>query len=130
MIVGDVNFEDARREIEARIKQAVAKAAFDGQAIAMSEADVETGYMASSVQVELEGLSATVYTDAEYAPYREFGTGIYAEGGKGRKTPWVYYSERLNRFVYTRGAEGHPFMRPAYERVRPALIRNLKAVAR
>ncbi len=33
----------------------------------------------------------TVGTNVKYAPYVEFGTGIYATNGKGRKTPWVYH---------------------------------------
>ena len=47
-----------------------------------------------------------------YAPYLEYGTGIYAEGGKGRKTPWVYFSNKLGHFVTTSGMRAQPFIRP------------------
>lgn len=35
--------------------------------------------------------SIEVYNDAYHAPFIEFGTGIYASGGMGRQTPWVWY---------------------------------------
>lgn len=50
-----------------------------------------------------------------YAPYVEYGTGIYAEGGKGRQTPWVYFSDKLGHFVTTRGMRAQPFIRPTAE---------------
>jgi phage gpG-like protein len=33
---------------------------------------------------------AYIGTNLYYAPYAELGTGLHAEGGKGRKTPWVW----------------------------------------
>lgn len=33
---------------------------------------------------------AYVGSDIFYASYVELGTGLHAEGGKGRKTPWVW----------------------------------------
>ena len=45
----------------------------------------------------------------------EFGTGIYSITGSGRKTPWVFYSDKLNRYVYTRGMQAQPFWIPTIE---------------
>lgn len=39
-------------------------------------------------------MSVIVGTDVEYGGYQELGTGIYAEGGGGRPTPWVYQDEK------------------------------------
>ena len=50
--------------------------------------------------------------EAPYYFYVEFGTGQFAEKGNGRKTPWVYYSKKLNRFVYTTGMKARPSLRP------------------
>ena len=36
---------------------------------------------------------AYIGTNTYYAPYVELGTGLHAEGGKGRKTPWVWYDK-------------------------------------
>lgn len=47
----------------------------------------------------------------EYAPYIEFGTGIYAEGG-GRQDPWMFQDEYGN-WHKTEGMKPRPFIRPA-----------------
>lgn len=62
---------------------------------------------------------------AEYAKYVEYGTGIYAENGQGRKTPWIYFSEELQRFIKTNGMEAQPFMEPGYQAAIPT-INNLR----
>ena len=57
-------------------------------------------------------------TNLEYAPYLEYGTGIYAENGEGRKTPWVYYyagTKGPEGWRFTRGMKAKPFLRPAYD---------------
>ncbi len=55
----------------------------------------------------------TVYigTNESYAVYVEFGTGKYAEDGKGRPTPWVYQDDRGD-WHRTSGSRAQPFMRP------------------
>jgi hypothetical protein len=45
--------------------------------------------------------------------YQEFGTGIYAEDGQGRTTPWVYEG-RDGKMHMTRGTHPRPFLRNAY----------------
>ena len=60
------------------------------------------------------GNTGAVYigTDSEYAPYVELGTGIYAKGGGGRPTPWVYQDAKGN-WHYTHGNKPQPFLKPA-----------------
>lgn len=50
-------------------------------------------------------------TNVEYAPYVEFGTGIFAEEG-GRQTPWSY-KDVAGNWHYTRGRKPKPYLRPA-----------------
>jgi HK97 gp10 family phage protein len=73
----------------------------------------------------------TVGTDLEYAPYIEFGTGIYAEKGDGRKTPWVY-EDAAGEIHWTVGARPHPYLRPAFdentEAIKSEVIDALKAL--
>lgn len=57
------------------------------------------------------GNTAYIGTDQSYAVYVEFGTGKYAEGGKGRPTPWVYKDDR-GEWHRTSGSRAQPFMRP------------------
>ena len=56
--------------------------------------------------------AAIIGTNNEYAAYVELGTGIYAEGGGGRPTPWVYQDAKGN-WHYTRGNKAQPFLKPA-----------------
>jgi len=53
---------------------------------------VDTGAMRNSINHQVANDENAVYvgTNQEYAPYHEYGTGIYAEGGRGRQTPWNY----------------------------------------
>ena len=80
-------------------------------------APVDDGWLRDSIDVRYMkgGLSAYIHVAAEYAVYVEFGTGIYAVKGNGRKDPWVYYSEKLGKFVFTRGMEAQPFWFPSLD---------------
>ena len=44
----------------------------------------------------------------------ELGTGIFAEKGNGRKTPWVW-QDFNGKWHFTRGMAPRPFLRPAVE---------------
>lgn len=57
------------------------------------------------------GNTAYIGTNESYAVYVEFGTGKYAEDGKGRPTPWVYQDDRGD-WHRTSGSRAQPFMRP------------------
>jgi HK97 gp10 family phage protein len=75
---------------------------------------VDTGNLKGSIvhKVNESDLSVTIGTNVEYAPYIEFGTGEFAEGGKGRKGGWVYIDEKGNKH-FTLGNKPQPFLRPA-----------------
>ena len=77
---------------------------------------VDTGRLRNSIAVEgdKKKMEVRIGTNVKYSPYVEFGTGKYAENGKGRKTPWVYYYERIEKFVRTEGMRPKPFLRPAF----------------
>lgn len=47
-----------------------------------------------------------------YPIFVEYGTGIYADGGKGRQTPWVW-RDKNGKFHYTRGMKPRHFLRNA-----------------
>ena len=59
---------------------------------------VDTGRMRNSVTHQVVSSENAVYigTNLEYAIYNEVGTGIFAEGGGGRKDPWRYQDEEGN----------------------------------
>ena len=66
----------------------------------------------SKVEVTGNSIEGIVFTPLEYAPYQEFGTGLFSENGNGRKTPWVYMDDKGN-YHYTRGQHPQPYMGPA-----------------
>lgn len=74
----------------------------------------DTGNLRNSITHVVDEDEPAVYigTNVEYAPYVELGTGIYAEGGGGRPTPWVYQDAKGN-WHYTRGNKAQPFLKPA-----------------
>lgn len=79
--------------------------------------EIDGGNLKSSIDVIYAkgGLTAIITVGAHYAIYVEYGTGIHAENGNGRKTPWVYYDEKLKQYVFTRGMEAQPFFHPSLE---------------
>lgn len=76
----------------------------------------DTGALRTDIKyiVDMSDDVVRIGTAIEYAPYVEFGTGIYAEGGRGRKTRWKYKTKEGN-FVWTRGAKPQPFLRSALD---------------
>lgn len=73
---------------------------------------VDTSALKNSINSAVEGNDVYIGTNTPYAPYIEFGTGQYAEGGGGRKTPWVYTDGKGNTHM-TNGYKPHPYLRPA-----------------
>lgn len=116
---------------------------------ALSEGD---GTLAGSIASRIDDYVGVVYTPLFYAPYVEYGTGIEAENGAGRQdVPWVYVEhsgteggtqksytlEEAKKTVaylrgkgleafYTYGQKPQPFMRPALDDNREAIVQKLK----
>ena len=67
-----------------------------------------------------------IYTPLEYAPYVEYGTGLFAENGNGRSdVPWSYKDDEGN-WHSTSGQHPHPYMRPALEENKEKIMRYVK----
>jgi len=102
-----------------------------GQACALVErsakekAPKDTGALRGSITSEVQDLEGVVFTPLEYAPYVEYGTGLFAENGGRQDVPWHYQDEK-GEWHTTSGQHPQPFMRPALEENREAIIRMLK----
>jgi len=72
------------------LTKALTKACYLVENSAKEKVPVNTGYLQRSITHEVEGNVGIVGTNTEYAPYIEFGTGLFAEEGNGRQTPWRY----------------------------------------
>lgn len=70
-------------------------------------------------QINSEKSEVILGVKEQYAVYVEFGTGIYAENGNGRKTPWIYKNEKTGHVVRTNGQMPRKFMRTGFRIMKP-----------
>lgn len=77
--------------------------------------------------ISADGLTGTVYSPLEYAPYVEYGTGLFATGTGGGRTdvPWIYQDEKTGEFIATSGQKPQPYMRPALDENRENIVKIL-----
>lgn len=111
----EVAVEKFEKRLIRKIKRIVAETAEMIASQAKALAPVGDGNLKRSIDVMYAqgGLTAIVTVGAYYAIYVEFGTGIYAKEGNGRKDPWVYFKD--GRYYFTRGMKPQPFFYPSLE---------------
>lgn len=107
------NSKEISAEIKAALLRGLEKCGLVAEGYAKKLCPVDTGNLRNSIThvVDEQEPAAIIGTDNEYAAYVELGTGIYAEGGGGRPTPWVYQDAKGN-WHYTRGNKAQPFLKP------------------
>ena len=81
--------------------------------------------IASKVEHENDNIVGIVFTPLEYAPYIEFGTGLFAEDGGRMNVPWNYQDDEGN-WHSTSGQKPQPFLRPALDENRELVKRTIK----
>lgn len=108
------NSADVKAAFEAAMWNALVKCGFTAEGYAKRLCPVDTGNLRNSITHEVVDDEHAVYigTNNEYAAYVELGTGIYAEGGGGRPTPWAYQDASGN-WHWTRGNRAQPYLKPA-----------------
>lgn len=96
---------------------------------AKEKAPKDTGALRNSITSEIrvngDDLEGVVYTPLEYAPYVEYGTGLFAENGGRQDVPWNYQDDEGN-WHSTSGQHPQPFMQPALDENREQILRILK----
>ena len=85
----------------------------------------DTGALRRSIASKVEGTEGIIYTPLEYAPYIEYGTGLFAENGGRADVPWNYKDDK-GEWHSTSGIKPQPFMRPALNQNRENIIRLIK----
>lgn len=83
------------------------------------------GELRRSITSRIEGTTGIVFTPLEYAPYVEYGTGLFAEKGGRADVPWSYCDER-GEWHTTSGQHPQPFLRPALDENREQIKRILR----
>ena len=109
----------AADQIVKELQQNVTKAALLVEGEAKKNCPVDEGLLRASIthEVKTDGQKITGYigSNLDYAPYVHYGTGIYAENGQGRKTPWIWYGDSVKwrGGHWTKGQKPKPFLREA-----------------
>ncbi|MBR5823797.1 MAG: HK97 gp10 family phage protein [Paludibacteraceae bacterium] len=114
---------------ENKIRQAIGLACALVERSAKEKAPKDTGALRRSITSEVDNssgeITGVVFTPLEYAPYVEFGTGLFAEKGGRQDVPWNYQDDEGN-WHSTSGQRPQPFMRPALEENREAILNIIK----
>lgn len=112
-----------------QFESALQKACALVERTAKEKAPKRTGELRRSITSEIrisgDELQGVVFTPLEYAPYVEYGTGLFAEGGGRTDVPWNYQDDEGN-WHSTSGQHPQPFMQPALDENREQIIRILK----
>lgn len=114
---------------ETKISGAIEKACLLVETDAVKNAPKQDGILRQSITSKvMDGTTGIVYSPLEYAPYVEYGTGLFATGtGGGRQDlPWAYQDEKTGEWHTTYGQEAQPFMRTALDKNREAIIEILQ----
>lgn len=111
------------------VESALGKACALVERTAKQKAPKGTGELRRSItsKVEKDGndIQGVVFTPLEYAPYVEFGTGLFAESGGRQDVPWNYQDDK-GEWHSTSGMHPRPYMRPALDENREEILRILK----
>lgn len=85
----------------------------------------DNGELRRSITSKVEGTQGIVFTTLEYAPYVEYGTGLFAETAGRKDVPWCYQDDEGN-WHSTSGQKPQPFMRPALNNNRAEILKILE----
>lgn len=92
---------------------------------AKQKAPKGNGELRRSITSKVNGLEGVVYTPLLYAPYVEYGTGLFAEENGRQDVPW-HYKDDKGEWHSTSGMPPQPYMRPALNENREEIIRVIK----
>lgn len=107
------------------LEDALLRACLLVEASAKQNAPKDTGALRRSITSKVEGQKGIIFTPLEYAPYIEYGTGLFAESQGRADVPWCYQDDK-GEWHSTSGMKPHPFMRPALNENRERIIEILK----
>lgn len=112
-------------ESQEQLDTALGKACALVERSAKEKAPKDTGELRRSITSKVENNEGIVFTPLLYAPYVEYGTGLFAEEEGRKDTPWWYQDDKGD-WHSTSGQKPQPFMRPALDENREDILRVLK----
>lgn len=127
-IVFESNLKNVTKKIELEIYNALEEAAGTLEAQVKRNQRVDTGKTKGSWKHYVSKKERAAYIGSNYmnAIYEEFGTGIHAINGNGRKTPWVYTPDDGKTFYRTRGKKPIRPLYNAMKLLRPKIYNYFK----
>lgn len=127
--LGDVEKAIKRKLDPDKIERGLKQACNLVERSAKMRAPKGTGELRRSIKsrIDQDGdeLIGVVYTPLEYAPYVEYGTGLFAVEGGRQDVPWCYKDDK-GEWHTTSGMKPHPFMMPALTHNRVKIIAILE----
>lgn len=121
-----INLDKLNYKLENLVNLDVSKALNRACLVVENEAKrlcpVDTGDLRNSITHEVHNDVGIVGTNKEYAPYVEFGTGIFAVEGNGRDTPWSYQDNK-GEWHTTVGQKPQPFLETAIQTKKKLVIK-------
>lgn len=131
--MADITFEGLEKVLDrieslgdvSALDEALGKACAIVEASAKQKAPKGNGELRRSITSKVEEYKGIVYTPLEYAPYVEYGTGLFAEEGGRTDVPWNYQDDEGNWHT-TSGMKPHPYLRPALEENREKIVTILE----
>lgn len=107
------------------IQKALGKACALVERAAKQKAPKGNGELRRSITSQIDGTQGVVFTPLEYAPYVEYGTGLFAENGGRKDVPW-HYKDDKGEWHSTNGMQPRPYLRPALNENREEIIKILQ----
>jgi HK97 gp10 family phage protein len=107
------------------LESALGRACAKVEADAKKKAPKDSGELRRSITSKVSGEEGVVYTPLLYAPYVEYGTGLFAESGGRTDVPWVYQDDE-GHWHSTSGMKPQPYMRPALYENREEILRIIR----
>lgn len=131
--MSEIKFEGLEEVLDAidsiddvqKLEQALGRACALVERAAKQKAPKGNGDLRRSITSKVENGEGIIYTPLEYAPYVEYGTGLFAEEGGRKDVPWCYKDDE-GEWHSTSGQHPQPFMRPALNENRAEILRILK----
>jgi HK97 gp10 family phage protein len=112
----------------ANVKAALGKACAIVERTAKQKAPKGNGELRRSITSKVDevggDIAGIVFTPLLYAPYVEYGTGLFAEEGGRQDVPW-HYQDDEGEWHTTSGMKPSPYMRPALYENREQIKRIL-----
>ena len=116
-------------EKDPRVDKSLGRGAARMQAAVKMLTPVDTGNLRNKIFLDHKKQNEwSVETNVEYAPYVEFGTGKLGdpEVPHTSKESWVYYSEKLRKFITTHGQKPVGMFRKGFKNSNEAVYKIVR----